>query len=63
MSRFILTLALVFLGCPILGYAQQASVSEVNPPVGINLAGIAYWSTELPFVDLFKMSQPLISQK
>ena len=31
--------------------------------VGINLAGVAYYSTEYPFVDVFRLSQPFMSQK
>jgi len=34
-----------------------------RPRLGINLAGIADWNTELPFVDVFKMSRPWISQR
>ena len=29
-----------------------------NAKLGINLAGIADWGTEFPFVDLFKQSRP-----
>jgi len=31
--------------------------------LGINLAGPADWNTELPFVDVFRMSRPWISQR
>lgn len=31
--------------------------------LGINLSGPADWNTELPFVDVFKLSRPWISQK
>jgi hypothetical protein len=47
--------ALVLVACP----AAQAAAT----PVGMNLAGVTYYSTEYPFVDLFRMSQPLVSQK
>ena len=43
-----------------LGLAGQA-LSKKNVPVsnarlGINLSGVAYWSSEFPFVDMFKQS-------
>ncbi|MDW8026590.1 MAG: hypothetical protein RMK18_12115 [Armatimonadota bacterium] len=34
-----------------------------KPQLGMNLAGIADWNTELPFVDVFRMSRPWISQR
>ena len=33
------------------------------PQLGMNLAGPTDWNTELPFVDVFRMSRPWISQK
>ncbi|MBN1815731.1 MAG: hypothetical protein JW828_00130 [Sedimentisphaerales bacterium] len=33
------------------------------PQLGMNLAGPADWNTELPFVDVFRMSRPWISQQ
>ena len=39
-----------------LGQSQTASF-------GINLSGPADWNTELPFVDVFRMSRPWISQR
>src|SRR5688572_1747555 len=33
-----------------------------NSPLGINLAAVADWSTELPFVDVFRTSREWISQ-
>ena len=34
-----------------------------RPALGINLAGPADWNTELPFVDVFRLSRQWISQK
>ncbi len=34
-----------------------------QPRLGLNLSGIADWNTELPFVDVFRMSRPWISQR
>jgi hypothetical protein len=40
-----------------------AQAHAATPPrVGINLAGMADWNTELPFVDVFRMSRPWTSQ-
>jgi hypothetical protein len=44
-------------------FAQDAPANSQNSWVGINLAGIADWSTEHPFVDLFKTARPWISQR
>jgi hypothetical protein len=33
-----------------------------NARLGVNLAGLADWNTELPFVDLFRMSREWVSQ-
>jgi PA14 domain len=43
-------------------------VSKPNDPsdraaVGVNLSGVTDWSTEWPFVDVFKTSRPWLSQK
>src|ERR1041385_7257228 len=43
--------------------AAPTTYPNDNSPLGINLSGISYWNTELPFVDGFKMSQKLMSQK
>lgn len=40
-----------------------AADSKPKPALGINLAGPADWSTELPFVDVFHFSRQWISQK
>lgn len=37
-------------------------VPSANARLGINLAGLADWNTELPFVDLFRMSREWVSQ-
>lgn len=34
-----------------------------GPKVGINLTAVNDWNTELPFVDVFRMSRPWISQR
>ena len=49
------------VGGVILGRA--GSRPKAHPRIGINLAGIADWNTELPFVDVFRMSRPWISQR
>jgi hypothetical protein len=46
------------------GDAQDtASRASGQPRLGINLSGPADWNTELPFVDVFRLSRPWISQK
>jgi hypothetical protein len=41
----------------------SAAESKPKPALGINLAGPADWNTELPFVDVFRLSRQWISQK
>ncbi len=46
-----------------LGGAHKAKAWENDgSPAGINLSRVCYWSTEFPFKDLFKQSQPWQSQ-
>jgi len=42
---------------------QTAPAPQPRPRMGINLAGPADWNTELPFVDVFRMSRPWVSQQ
>lgn len=42
---------------------SQVSVAASPFPMGMNLSGTADWSTEIVFVDAFKISRPWISQK
>ena len=62
------TAALVVL--VMLGLAASASCALAQEPLtpqqsrlGINLAGLADWNTELPFVDVFRLSRHWISQR
>ncbi len=41
----------------------HAAAPPPRPALGINLAGPADWNTELPFVDVFRLSRQWISQK
>src|SRR5205823_7320132 len=43
--------------------APPAAASASRPQLGINLSGLVDWNTELPFVDVFKLSRTWISQK
>lgn len=40
-----------------------AAESSAKPQLGMNLSGPADWNTELPFVDVFRLSRSWISQK
>jgi len=42
---------------------ETARSSKPHARLGMNLAGPADWNTELPFVDVFKLSRPWVSQK
>ncbi len=45
------------------GGLRAAGRPSPRPRLGINLAGIADWATELPFVDVLRCARPWISQK
>ncbi|NOX54541.1 MAG: hypothetical protein GXP27_08905 [Planctomycetes bacterium] len=54
------TAALLMAG----GVGTSAPAAEkARPQLGMNLAGPADWSTELPFVDVFRLSRKWISQR
>ena len=44
-------------------FSECIASNQPKPRLGINLAGPADWNTELPFVDVFRMSRPWISQE
>lgn len=41
----------------------DASSPRPQPRLGMNLAGPSDWNTELPFVDVFRLSRPWVSQR
>ena len=43
--------------------AQTAAKLGDGPTLGLNLAGICDWNTELPFVDVFLETRAWISQR
>lgn len=49
--------------CLLLSFTTSSGQAGSSARMGINLAGPADWNTELPFVDVFRMSRPWISQK
>jgi hypothetical protein len=38
----------------VVGLAQAATNSNTQSPLGTNLAGVSYWTSEIPFLDIFK---------
>jgi hypothetical protein len=60
MNFYVCTL-LVSIMLP-LAAGQQSTRPNDKSPLGINLGGITYYSSELVFVDIFKQSSPWISQ-
>lgn len=50
---------------PFISVVSPASerLKNNHPALGINLAGIADWNTELPFIDVFRCARPWISQR
>jgi hypothetical protein len=55
---------LLLAGSTIASCSGVRAAADLNQPAaGINLAGPADWNTELPFVDVFRLSRAWISQK
>lgn len=52
-----------FAAVVVLGVVSVCSGVDGTARLGMNLAGPADWNTELPFVDVFRMSRPWISQR
>ncbi|MBE1282088.1 MAG: hypothetical protein GJ676_02135 [Rhodobacteraceae bacterium] len=51
----------VALSVALAGTAQAQNLAEANPhPVGVNLSGITDWSTQQPFIDVFKTARSWI---
>ena len=61
------SLSAIFLAAAFLGLWTLSSASAAAPPaqprLGMNLNGPADWNTELPFVDVFRLSRSWISQR
>lgn len=65
MRLFLRMVFALALGLPAGLWADDASAAQqaTQARMGINLAGPADWSTELPFVDAFRTSRTWVSQK
>lgn len=57
-NTLVLGLAVLFAA----GAAHVHAAPNDNSPLGINIAGVTYWSSEIVFVDLFRHSQTFKSQ-
>jgi len=62
-ARFIAVCCAVVLWAGFSGAVGAGRVRKPRPRLGMNLAGPCDWNTELPFVDVFRMSRPWISQQ
>lgn len=60
MRMLVLAAALLLTFC---GTTPLVRAAEPRPSLGINLNGPADWNTELPFVDVFRLSRAWISQR
>jgi hypothetical protein len=60
-NLLLFVLAVVLAG--VVPAFAQAPVSPAKPTLGINLGGPADWNTELPFVDVFRLSRAWVSQR
>src|SRR5256885_7836903 len=58
MRPCLFAVALLLLACPLV--AEEA---KPKPPLGMNLAGVVDYSSEIVFVDAFRAARPWISQE
>lgn len=59
-----LSICVVLLAAAFLGASEASAASgPAQPRLGMNLNGPADWNTELPFVDVFRLSRDWISQR
>ncbi len=63
LGRTVLLAALVAVSHRGNAAEENSAATTVSPRLGMNLAGPADWNTELPFVDVFRLSRPWISQR
>jgi hypothetical protein len=61
-TLLLLAAAIVASPCAI-AQAGEAPARQSTGRVGINLGGVTYYSTEIPFVDAMKMSKPFVPQQ
>jgi hypothetical protein len=55
--------AFALLLCVCGPQTTNAAAPRPHPRLGINLSGVTDYNTELPFVDVFRMARPWISQR
>src|SRR5262249_54920496 len=58
-----LAIGILCTAVAIVAPGPAAAADPATFPLGMNLAGVADWSSEIIFVDAFKVSRPWISQK
>ena len=63
MSRTLICLLLWLCFATLATGAQQADLPPARSRLGINLNGPTDWNSELPFVDVFRLSRQWISQR
>lgn len=63
MKVFFLRLTILFVCFCSLLIKKNAHAQSTHAPVGLNLAGVVDWSTQLVFVDVFKQSRAWIPQR
>lgn len=56
-------LASLLTGLALWSPLAEGAAPTPRPALGINLSGPADWNTELPFIDVFRLSRQWISQK
>lgn len=59
----ILLMALAVGGLPLEAAPARHPSPQRETPLGTNLAGVVDWTTQQPFVDVFKTARPWISQR
>jgi hypothetical protein len=63
MKRWLCAILALLVMSTTTTYAQDKYPNDNNNLLGTNLTGVVDWSTQHPFVDVFKTSRPWISQR
>src|SRR5258708_33588615 len=57
----LIILVILMLGGSVSGSAGAATAANAHSPMGINLNGVSYYSSEQPFMNIFKTSSGWIT--
>ena len=63
LATAVVVVVVMVLGSPVAAADRASTAAKPQPRLGMNLNGPADWNSELPFVDVFRLARPWVSQK